>query len=213
VKQSRAVFAGVLALPLLLGSGYFAGQLLRGYRPGLRFTLATIPALIAMIWLAIAWHECGHFIGGAFAGFRLRYFAVGPFLIERELGGRLQLRFNRTLSLWGGYSASSPDPALRHGADELSRRMLRMIAGGPIASFLGGVPLVLEEDALGFFGFTSLVLAIATSIPSSHAGLASDGKRILQLLRRDADGRQWITVTTLSVLAQELRPRDWPRWA
>ena len=59
-------------------------------------------------------------------------------------------------------------------------------------------------------GLTSLLIALATLIPNNSGGFKSDGRRLLELLRRDPEAVQTNLVVLVSAAAMAgERPRDW----
>jgi hypothetical protein len=176
-------------------------------------------AVPLVIFGVIAWHELGHLIGGWLSGFQFMFYAVGPLRIDRH-GDGVKVSFNKTLALWGGIAASMPRRKV--SIDEMRQGMLRMVAGGPGASIVGGVVglgaglLIRVEQPLASmllmtFGAISSVTALATAIPNAVGGFVSDGARILQLLRGGAKADRWAAVGALSAMSTSgIRPREWP---
>ncbi len=213
-----AIFAGMgFVLGGLIGR-MAKGKLNLGADP--LWLLATPLVLLAVLF----WHEAGHALGGRLVGFRLHLLAAGPMRLDRTPQG-WRLSFNRNLGLWGGVAASGPDADLapglaQPGLVQLPRRMLTMVAGGPVASLAGAVLALLLAWAMGpgparllagVFGVFSFLIAIATAMPQSFGGFKSDGQRVLELLRGGADAQRWCALATLSALALKERPRDWPK--
>lgn len=169
--------------------------------------------------LAIAWHELGHLAGGWLSGFRLVLFIVGPLAIER-LYGRLRFRFNKSLHLWGGLAASAPLDGLPRDPRFMRWALVRIVAGGPLFSLLGGGLLLpallwfgwttLAGSLLAMVGALSLCIALATLMPLATGGFRSDGARLLQMLRGGPEADRWAHLAILSGLSQTSRPRDWP---
>jgi hypothetical protein len=215
----RAKKIGSIVLFALIGAGvgYFVGKLLpkpTGPREPLGWWF--IPLLVLMPWLAIAWHELGHVIGGWLSGFRLVLFTAGPLRIDRQ-GERLRMSWNRTPSLWGGVAATTPSPG---ETSDMRRKMMTMVAGGPLASLLGGLLLLAAfwlragegplRLALLVGGAVSLTIALATLLPFSSGGFVNDGQRILQLLRGGESVERWIAGANLSAWSMTTRARQWP---
>jgi hypothetical protein len=173
-----------------------------------------------IILLVLFLHELGHALGGWLVNFRLHLLAAGPLRWDRKPEGGGRFSFNRSLSLWGGVAASTADPALAPGLEDLAKRMLVMVAGGPLVSLVSAVAglglgwLLVEGPArllLLLFGFTSLTIGAATLVPMSTGGFKSDGQRILELLRGGREAERFVANATLGSLAISLRPREWPR--
>ena len=166
-------------------------------------------------WLALAVHEAGHALGGLSQGFRFLFLAVGPLWLERRQD-RLTLRFNSVPATWGGVAACVPD-----GGADLPRRFAVMVAAGPLASLalvlLGAGLWALAEPGTFRFtaGVTSLASAcffIATAQPfGAGGGFASDGGRLLRILRGGVEGAREAALLGLTAAAMGgARPRDWP---
>ncbi|MBM3760489.1 MAG: hypothetical protein FJW36_09615 [Acidobacteria bacterium] len=212
--------ASVLIFAIIgLGIGYLFGKLLKSSTGSLNIGLSIIPIAILVTWLILAFHELGHVIGGSLSGFRMHLFAVGPLRINRS-GDRLEFAFNRTPSLWGGIAASLPSPEALADTETLRKQMLRVVAGGPIASLLGtlaALPAIWlwprnQHLAAAFmiFAIGSFCIALATMLPIGNAGFVNDGSRLLQLLRRSPEGDRWVANALLGSMSLNLRPREWP---
>ncbi|HEX5726819.1 MAG TPA: M50 family metallopeptidase [Longimicrobiaceae bacterium] len=180
--------------------------------------------VLPLLPLLVAMHEVGHLLGGRLAGFRALLLLVGPLRAERH-AGRIRVRLNRRVSLFGGLAVSAPTDTR-----DLRRRTLLVIAGGPMVSLAGGAaflglwwalglgslppeaPLaqVYAAVALLVLGVGSLAVAALALMPGTSAGFYTDGARILHLLRpgplvdRDMAVK---ALTGLSLSGQ--RPRDW----
>lgn len=164
------------------------------------------------LFLVLLAHELGHVIGGRLVGFRFRLLIVGPLKIDR-VDERLRIGLNRSLALAGGLAAASP-------ADDrnLTRRMLIYVAGGPAMSLLFGATALLLQPfttgapafGLSLVGLASLAIALVTLIPMRADGFASDGARILMLLRGGPDAERWCAVAALANDLFGRRPRDLP---
>lgn len=218
-KRYHPVLMACIMAPLGMGVGYVIGKLFKGNLKSLDMGWEAIPVAILVLWLVLATHELGHAIGGWLAGFSLHFYAVGPLRIDQQ-AGRFKVSFNRTPSLWGGMAASSPDPQNIPPSEPLRRKMLLLVAGGPLASLLSGLmafPAILLWPthprwafAIMVFAFASLLIAFVTMLPIGNSGFVNDGGRILQLLRRSEAAYRWISLATLGTLASQVRPRLWP---
>jgi len=179
-------------------------------------------ALVAGGFLILLVHEVGHLLGGKLAGFRPILLVVGPLRVEHR-DARWRLGLNRALALWGGMAACVPrgDGSLRAG-------MLRMAAGGPLASLAfgaivlatawvvpmpGGDPGTFMDRLPGLLialGVGSVAIGGITLIPGRTSGFDTDGSHILRLLRGgpEAEGE----AALFAVMADSMdgrRPRDW----
>jgi hypothetical protein len=172
--------------------------------------------------ILILWHELGHMAGGKLVGFRPVLLVVGPVRWQKH-AGRWGTSANRHGALAGGLAACVPDDT-----HDLARRTAVLIAGGPLASLLGGVLAVLVFRALpaatpqtplvvlaGYtlvaaFALWNFLLAAASLVPSKAGGMYSDGARLLRMLRGgpELDRELAILLLTGSSIGG-VRPRDW----
>jgi hypothetical protein len=173
--------------------------------------------IVGAVYLVMALHELGHTMAGLSQRFRFVMWAVGPLWVSRE-GGRLRLRLNRNLSMWGGLAATVP----QDGAN-IVKRFALVVAGGPATSLtvaavavvawlaaptdLGPLRLGLATTAVA-----STVIFLVTAQPfGAGGGFASDGGRLLRLLRGGEPAAQEAAMLTLYSLALAgKRPREWP---
>ena len=197
--------------------GAFAATLARGDAPrqgdgSLGEIALLLGAAVGLSFLAILTHELGHLLGGRLVGFRFMLLIVGPLKVQR-VGDRLRFGLNRSLGLSGGLAACAPAPT---DTANLIRRMLIMVAGGPLASLALGllactvVPLAsgLGQAALLLLGVISLAIAVATLIPLQTGGFQSDGRRILMLLRGGAEAERWGAAAAAAFTVMARRPRE-----
>ncbi len=203
------------------GAGYGVGALVgKSVKGSLKLGaepvwLWSLPLVIFLVLLA---HELGHVFGGKLVGFDFHLLAVGPLRIDVRPEG-WKWSFNRSAGLWGGVAATAPDPNASAGLNDLPRRMLWMVAGGPLAS-LAGVLIGLLAAYLagpgplrlvaGMFAFLSGAILLATAIPQCLGQFKSDGQRILELLRGGREAERWCALSAVSALAAKQRPREWP---
>ena len=144
---------------------------------------------IGAIYVAVIYHEAGHFLAGLATDMSLRSVAIGPLAAQIE-GGRWRFKFNAAGILGGGAVGMVP----LHLRD-FRRRTVYMIAAGPVFSLTFGllaVILALEaphspwEPAWLFFAMTGsigLCDFVLNLIPFRPEGAYSDGAHILQLIR------------------------------
>jgi hypothetical protein len=170
-------------------------------------------------YFGIVVHELGHVLGGMAARFRFHLYVAGPLRIERdEVTGRLSVGFNRVVSLAGGLVAMLPTDT-----HDLRRRFALVVAGGPLASFAlalaAWAPLALDaplpplaDIVLGITAFMSAGLGVVSIIPANGGGFASDGGRLLRLVRGGPVAeRESAMLPLLALLTAETPPREWPR--
>jgi hypothetical protein len=131
-----------------------------------------------------------------------------------DFNGRLPaFRFNRAATTWGGLAVAVPE------TDGLGRAQSAiLVAGGPLASLVfGGVALGLSEATKGSSSVLLMVTAamsvtigLATLLPITAGGYASDGGQLQQLARSGGDVVCRIQLAV--VIGQSLggvRPREW----
>lgn len=63
--------------------------------------------------------------------------------------------------------------------------MLKLLVGGPLVSLLGSFVLFSQLEFLKAFGYSSLLLFIATAAPINFSGLCNDGFKAYKLLMKD----------------------------
>ena len=160
--------------------------------------------------MAIFVHEFGHVIGAATVQFQVQSFTVGPISLRREGDG---FHFRRSHITLGGLVMIVPV-----GLHELAKRMLVVVAAGPISSYLFslvgfilgrtlGEPL--RSEWLNPFALVSATLGVLSIIPMRRFYL-SDGAQIWDLLRSpERAERQCALLTVLGVAKTGMRPKEW----
>lgn len=171
---------------------------------------AAVAVVVCMFGLILL-HELGHLLGGLLVGFEFSFLTTGPLRIYRQ-DGKLHVSWNKSLELWGGIAACFPKDF-----KDLNRRMLVMVAGGPLASLVVGAalwllaPLVAPHLAIAMrvLGATSLALGAVNAIPMQNGRFQSDGGKIRTLLAGGPECDRMVAMTTLAVqLMGGARPRD-----
>lgn len=216
-------------VPALLGAGIalLAVPVLERWIPDAELLpwqdAVVVLGIVLTLLLVLALHEAGHLLGGRLAGFRMLLYVVGPLRIE-QAGERLRLGLNRSLAMWGGVAASVPQDTR-----DLRRRMLLVVAGGPVTSLLGGAAVLALANALGLreasttslaevlgtmaviiFGAVSVLIGVVTLIPGKSSGFYTDGARFLRLLRPGPETDREVAVLALTGLSMGgRRPREW----
>jgi hypothetical protein len=150
--------------------------------------------------LSLAVHQGGHLLGAALTGFRLRQrdFTRNPYSCDALRLGLLSLE-PRTL-------------------EHLGERLGLLVLGGPLASLVA--PLLLELCAQGaqrdgafavhVFTAFSVLVGVADLLPDAGRGNASDGARLVMLLKNDAAAQRWLAVVQLHfALEQRGDPKSW----
>jgi Peptidase family M50 len=195
-------------------------------------TLAGLPSLRAVIEAAPAWwvvliplaaalsagamHEAGHLLAGLLFGFKITQIRIGPLRLGKHVNcGEPYCGDVLTL----GVAALEPRAITQD--DVLRRRLLGLVLGGPLASFiLAGVlqlSLILAQPRyLAAFGMQvgaafSALFAIAALLPDTNRrGNFSDGARLLMLLKSDGKANRWFSNIRCQIaLNQGRHPRDW----
>ena len=185
--------------------------------------LQLLTALLAAL-VTLAVHEVGHVLGGKAGGLRFGLLIVGPLYVQRGTDDKVYWRLNKRVALAGGLASCVPE-----GTTDLRRAYLRMVAGGPLASFgLGVLALALlvgtalagpatqglmaHPAAFGLLivAATSIPLGFGTLIPINVDGFVNDGARVLRLMRSGPEGERHAAVMALgSYHIAGRRPRDW----
>jgi hypothetical protein len=195
--------AGFVLVPL------FGGALPRLLAVGL-FGLSLL-VLCAVVATAI--HELGHFAGAWATEMRVDLVAVVPLAVAAR-GDRWKLR------RWDSWQVPGLVLAGPRDSDDLRRRLMMAMLGGPLASFVsGGFFLLLSSgfESHPWVVFTFSVLALislligATSLwPRPVQGLMTDGGVVISLLRRDPQGIRLLATERLYAAAWNgQRPRHW----
>lgn len=196
-------------------------------------TLVSLPSLRAVVEAAPAWwamllpiaaalsagavHEAGHLLAGLFSGFKLRQIRLGPLHFGKHVHCR-EPYCGDVLTL----GVAALDPRVRNQDDaSLRRRLLFLMLGGPLASFLLAgaleLSLFLTQPRFPFtFGMHvcaafSALIAIAALLPDvNRRGNFSDGARLLMLLKNDSKAERWLSnIRCQTALNQGRHPRDW----
>jgi hypothetical protein len=161
-------------------------------------------AIFGGCFVAVAVHECGHALAGAWAGFRFNSLRI--FGLEFHRGLRVSWHRSKGTSA-SGWTAMS---LVKH--DHITLRAAAMILAGPLSNLLSLALLLLLPISKGFFAagfaFWSLLIGIGNLIPFRNRGMVSDGGRILMLLRGRAEGERWVAMIRLGAeLKQGVMPQ------
>ena len=162
--------------------------------------------------VAIFVHELGHAVAALIVRFQVQSFTVGPVMMHREAAG---LRFRRTPIKICGLVTIVPV-----GLHDLGKRMLVVVVGGPVSSFLfaalafvGGGLLgePLRSGWMNSFSVVSGALGILSLIPM-RSFYRSDGAQIWDTLRSPTKAERHCALLAIAGAAKAgLRPRDWDR--
>lgn len=189
--KKALVFLGMLVVGGLvgyLGASYFLSDDGGTSQYPDHYSWIVLLLLPVFYLLVVGWHELGHVVAGKLENFTFHSLTVGPFAWKRDDDERIAFQWNRNLNVSGGVAIMLPE-----GAENLANRFARYAAGGPVASLLlagvgFGLHQVLPEGnflrlAVMVTGMFSVLIFVATAIPFQAGGFASDGKRVLTLLR------------------------------
>lgn len=200
--------------PVAVNSSKRARDLVKGLAAGggigLVMALAKVDSgamlwFFPALWIGILVHETGHLLAALLVGFHIRQFAVGPLVLEREARGwRLKLVPARAV---GGMVQAAPP-----STDDLRRRFLLFVTGGPAATALlfAATALLPAGPFTTALALANLILAGLSAIPSFAGGMASDGKAIQLLRRPSPDGDLLIALLyAIAQDTQDVAPRDW----
>ena len=183
--------------------------------PAMDYVSFVVCFLVAVL-LGILCHETGHVVFGLMSGLRFQTLAAGPLVVSRLSDGyRFQLVNSR--GLWNGLTVMSPTKPTR-----LRSNAVFFVLGGPVGSLFcgaGALALMLAGPDLhmgqaaeffGILGVIELVNAAANLIPLQVPGGYTDGARLLQLMRKDAEGMRFLAELAFGLSdTTSLRPRDW----
>ena len=175
-----------------------------------------LAATLLTLWPNIVLHEAGHALAGMARGLRPIAFGLGPLRWER---GRSRWRFRRGGRIAGiaGFASLLPQ-----GERGLSRRdQMTYLAGGPLMNLATAalafalLPLAADAPGLGACvlgaGVSAAVLGMINLVPFHSQGWRSDGRGLLDLLRRTPEAALQQQVHHLLALTMAgVRPRDWP---
>jgi hypothetical protein len=181
--------------------------------------LAMLLTMVAMN-IVLGIHEWGHVLGGQLSGFRFAMLVVGPLQVLRD-SDRIVVGLNKNMSLVGGVASAVPTGNER----DIQGAMLRLVAGGPVASlvlaFLAGLPFLaaklfsipaphgLLALFLGATCAASFLIFLGTAIPYHANHFHSDGARVLMLRKRGKEGERWCALAILAgAMMNSTRPRD-----
>lgn len=165
--------------------------------------ILTFTGILIMAFLMLGLHELGHLITGLAQGFRFALFVFGPLGVKRE-EEKVKWYLNTNLGHYGGIAATTPinnDPAN-------AQKFARILIAGPLTSLLGGIILVSLSTVLGApwntivfsGGLVSLMLFLATTIPSKTGAFFTDRKRYQRLTRPGK--AQQVELATLRIMGQ-----------
>ena len=171
---------------------------------------------VLTVWPNIVVHEAGHALCGIARGMHAVALGVGPLRWERG-GSRWHFRYGDWIRGLGGFAALVPRG--RRGLSGFDQACF--LAGGPLANLLTAVlalavlapwtPSPLAAAFLLGTAASALFLGVVNLLPFRAHGWHSDGRQLLDLVRRSPDAAIQQRVRQLLALTQAgVRPRDWP---
>lgn len=199
MKKKKNTLSQIIAAVLLIGLGLIVGnQVGTWFRDSganatvpFVYKILSIPIALFALFFVLAWHELGHVLAGLSVGFEFRMYTVGALMIEKE-EGRLRLKWNRNLNLFGGVALCLP-----RTTENLIRRFMTFVAGGPLSSLLLSIlaavvfwliptePFQGLNFSLSIFhlicALFSFAIFLVTIIPMQAGGFYTDGGRLLNL--------------------------------
>ncbi|WP_159681123.1 site-2 protease family protein [Luteimonas sp. 9C] len=181
---------------------------------------AVLAGFFLSLWPHIVVHEAGHAVAGLSRGMQAIAFGVGPVRCERGGDDRWRWRNGGSIRGIGGFAALLP-----RGTRGLGRvDQMVFLIGGPLANLLtaallaglvawlpmpGWLTGTLIGAALG-----AATLGLGNLVPLHLQGWRSDGRGLLDLLRRTPDAALQLQINQLIALSLAgVRPRDWPSTA
>jgi hypothetical protein len=171
--------------------GFFVGKFFQTSSVSISNEVAII------IVFTIAFHEAGHAVAGVWMKFNFKMYVVGPFMWVKQ-NNDWEFKWNTNVNTMGGMVICLPNNTV-----DLPRRFSFFVAGGPLASLL-----LVALALVGYYMIKPAAIFIVTIIPMQAGGFASDGARIMRLLRGGEAAR--LEVLLLKIVADStggVRPR------
>jgi hypothetical protein len=148
---------------------------------------------VASFYLMLAIHELGHVAAGLCVGFRCRSLRIGPLVFNRP--------FRVSLYRGPGAVVNGVAELIPAATDQLARRGVAMVLGGPAANILSAMVVLLLPFPITIFSAVFIACSIANGVNDllpfeSRLGV-SDGRRIWMLWRQPERGERWLALLHL----------------
>jgi hypothetical protein len=170
---------------------------------GLRIPGAVVVSFVIGLPISVLLLEGGHVLAAVMFRFKLFVIAIWPFQFSREPTGW-------RIGIWHPESRGAAFvSALPIGTDNLRKRFIFLIAGGPATSFLVGIAataLTWQYPRWAGIAFWSLFLGVIMS-----RRLTSGDSKFLRVLLADGKEAERLTaaMALLAASFEGLRPRNW----
>jgi hypothetical protein len=206
-KKWLGLLLGGAAGGLIIFLGLDSNKI-EAFLPFRSLLIGFLPAL----YLGVLVHELGHVLAGLSAGFELRMLSVGALFLTRETAG-WKIRFFPRRIVAGGQTLMLPK-----STDRLVDRYIRLVLGGPAATFALLVITVIlalmfpQSAGIRVVLIVNLLLAAQSCLPYNVRGVSTDAKVLLLLIRKGpAAERLAALLYIIAMDSQQIEPCDWPR--
>jgi hypothetical protein len=195
MKNKKQYISLILILFFCTLGGYLLGTWLGKNDIATEFLMASkedlwiiIPGIILMMILILVIHEAGHLIMGLLMGFKFQLFVVTFLGIRKDEEGPIKIYFNKDLNMFGGAASTVPTEDDSGNA----RKFALTVIAGPLFSLLfAGVFLLFALYSIQPFkvilisgAFFSLIIFLATTLPSKTGIFYTDRKRFQRLISK-----------------------------
>lgn len=145
---------------------------------------------IISYFVAVFFHEMGHWLFGAFYDYEFKQIFLGPFIFKK-INGEIKIHFNRHLSLWPG----AIELQIKKVEQLSAKGYIMMLLGGPITSFsLSIIAFIVAIYTRNLVLICLCGMFLGTGLGSVYPfkrrlGLHySDGKRALEIIKNNEHG-------------------------
>ncbi len=213
--RSRATFWVTLIMAVLPALLLFRAPLPRLELLPWWVELFSLPAaLIGGLYLAILWHELGHLVAASLTGFLPVLVMVGPLQWTRTLTGWKLLHSGFTGFIVQGRVMALPPEAIWFDPPEIRRRLLLILAAGPLATLIQALFLfaLLFLAPAGTFNQVTRTVLIAlallsmlflgwTTYPLALGEQLNDMAQIRRLQRLDPTADRLLALLALNAMS------------